>query len=91
MNNKKIEYILVRDSFWAGVLGDAFMYGILLGMYWFNYNHLGDNGVLNIVFTLLAIMFIANLFAAKWKHTFYSYDEALQYLKSKAPSKTPTL
>lgn len=80
MEKKRAEYIVIRGGFWRGVVGDVFMYGILLVMYWFNYNHLGNNGVLNVLFTVLVVMFITNLFATKYKHTFYSYEELQEYL-----------
>lgn len=86
MGKKQAEYIVVRDSFWLGVIGDVIMYGIVLGMYWFNYHYLGNNGVLNVLFTLLVIMFITKLFGSKYRHDFYSYDEAIEWLQKSRKS-----
>lgn len=82
--SNEIEYMVVRDSLVKGVIGDVFMYGSLLGMYWFNYHYLGNNGVLNVIFTVIAIMLITNLFSTKYRKVFYSYDDALAYLQSKS-------
>lgn len=81
MSKKQIEYIVVRDGFWWGVIGDLIMYGILLGLYVVNYKYLGNSGWLNVIFTLLWVVFITNLFAGKLKKTFYSKEEAIKYLE----------
>lgn len=81
MTDKKMEYIVIRDSFWRGVIGDVIMYGILLAMYIVNYKYLGNNGVLNVMFTILVIVFITNLFSLKYRHVFYSKEDAIKYLE----------
>ena len=82
---KKVEILVLRDSFILGVIGDLFMYGCLLTLYWFNYHYLGNNGLLNVIFTIIGIVFITNAFSvlAGKKQYFYSYDEALSFLASK--------
>lgn len=80
MSKQVSEYVVIRDGFWQGIVGDLFMYGCLLGLYWFNFNYFGNNGVLNVIFTVIAVMFIAGLFAT-YKHKFYSKEEAIEYLK----------
>lgn len=81
--SKEVTYIIIRDGFWWGIVGDIFMYGCLLGLYWFNYNQLGNNGVLNIIFTLIGITFVVNLFAkgSGRKQEFFSKDDAIKYLE----------
>lgn len=84
--SQQTEYIVVRDGFWWGVIGDLVMYGILLGLYVANYKWLGNNGVLNVIFTLFVLVFITNLFAGKLKKTFYRPKDAIKYLEKLGPT-----
>jgi hypothetical protein len=76
------EYIVIRDGFWRGIIGDLFMYGCLLGLYTVNYRFLGNNGVLNVIFTVLAIFMIVSIVGAKHTHKFVSKADAIKYLES---------
>jgi hypothetical protein len=89
MDKKEEKIIVIRDNFILGVLGDAFMYGSLLGLYWFNYHYLGNNGVLNVIFSIIAVMFIANLFTKVFgnRKEFYSNREAIEYLEQQERKK----
>lgn len=89
MQDKKTEYIVIRDSFVLGIIGDVVMFGTLLGLYYFNYHNLGNNSALNVIFTIFVTMMIVNLFNSKYKHTFYSYGEAMDYLARNADSNVP--
>lgn len=80
--SKVNQYIVIRDGFWWGVIGDAIMYGLLFGGYWLNYSHLGNNGILNIIYTILVIPMIVNGFSHKFKKEFFSPEEAVEYLKT---------
>lgn len=78
----KKEYIVVRDGFWRSIFGDLFMYSCLLGLYVVNYHFLGNNGVLNVIFTIMAMIMIVGAFSQKASHKFNSKKDAIKYLES---------
>lgn len=78
---KRTEYMIVRDKFWPGVIGDLFMYSCLGGLYYLNYKVLGNSWIVDLIVTFLVIGMVVNVFSGKYIHSFYSYDETLEWLK----------
>jgi len=79
---KDIKYIVVRDGFWWGVVGDAFMYGCLGGLWYLNYHYLGNSWFIGFTLGFMIIVTVAAKFTSSFRKVFYSYKEALDYLKS---------
>ena len=81
---KRTEYMVIRDKFWLGVIGDLFMYGCFGGLYYLNYRYLGNSWILDLIMTFLAVGMVVNVFSRKYRHVFYSYVEALKWLQDEA-------
>ena len=78
---KQKEIIYFRESLAQSLLADLTTFGSLVFSFWFNYNYIGNNTLLNAVLLVMLLM-IVNSRASEKRKDFTSKKELLEYLQS---------
>ena len=79
--NKTTEIFVLKETMWQSMFADAWGYGTLGLLFWFNHNYIGGSYIVNTIILILVAIKLGKMISPKKKYTIDEVIKRLQELK----------